>query len=196
MTESPAIRQHFSDSAQLLNECADLLAEPLEHAAQGILMALMSDGKLMIAGNGIYASMSNVMAAYLVTRLQQDRMALAALSLCNNPAVLSSLTNTSIPDDLFARQIHALGKQHDMLCVISTDGQCNNLCQAIKTAHERDMPVLAITGGSGGEIAALLRDDDFWLNIPGDNALRVLEAQQVTIHALCAHIDQLLLSGL
>lgn len=195
MTESLAIQQHFSDSAQLLNECADLLAEPLANAAQGILMALMSDGKLMIAGNGIYASIANVMAAYLVTRLQQDRMALAALSLCNNPAVISSLNNSS-PDDLFARQIHALGKQHDVLCVISTDGQCTNLCQAIKTAHERDMHVLAITGGSGGEIAALLRDDDFWLNIPGDNALRVLEAQQVTIHALCAEIDQLLLGGL
>ena len=88
-------------------------------------------------------------------------MALAILSCCNNPAVLSSLTN-SIPDDLFARQIHALGKQHDMLCVISTDGQCTNLCQAIKTSHERDMPVLAITGGSGREIVALLRDDDSW----------------------------------
>lgn len=195
MTESFAIQQHFSDSAQLLHECADLLAEPLANAAQGILMALMSDGKLMIAGNGIYASMANVMAAYLVTRLQQDRMALAALSLCNNPAVISSLNNSS-SDDLFARQIHALGKQHDMLCVISTDGQCRNLCQAIKTAHERDMPVLAITGGSGGEIAALLRDEDFWLNIPGDDALRVMEAQQVTIHALCAQIDQLLLGGL
>ena len=122
-------------------------------------------------------------------------MALAILSWCNNPAVLSSLTN-SLLDSLFTHQLPALGQKHDMLCVISTDGQCTNLCQAIKTAHERDMPVLAITGGSGGEIAALLRDDDFWLNIPGDDALRVLEAQQVTIHALCAQIDQLLLGGL
>ena len=89
-------------------------------------------------------------------------------------------------DGLFTHQLPALGQKHDMLCMISTDGQCTNLCQAIKTAHERDMPVLAITGGSGREIVALLRDD----------ALRVLEAQQVTIHALCAQIDQLLLGGL
>ena len=105
------------------------------------------------------------MAAYFVIRLQQDRMALATLSLCNNLAVLSSLTN-SLQDGLFTHQIHALGKKHDMLCVISTYGQCNNLCQAIKTAHERYMPVLAITGGSDGEIVALLRGDDIWLNIP------------------------------
>lgn len=195
MTESLTTRQHFSDSAQLLNECADLLAEPVAHAAQGILMTLMSDGKLMIAGNDTYASIANTMAAYMVAHLQKERMALAAISLCNNPAVLSILTN-SRPDDLFARQIHALGKQHDMLCILSADGQCSNLCQAINTAHERDMHVLAITGGSGGEIAALLRDDDYWLNVPGDDLLRVLEAHQVTIHALCAQIDQLLLGGL
>ena len=107
MTESISVHQHFADSAQLLNECADLLAEP-----------------------------------------------------------------------------------------ISADGQNINLVSAIKTAHERDMRVLAITGGSGGEVAGLLRDDDLWLNVPGDHPLRVLEAHQVTIHALCAQIDQLLLGGI
>ncbi|WP_239326246.1 D-sedoheptulose-7-phosphate isomerase [Snodgrassella gandavensis] len=195
MTESISVHQHFADSAQLLNECADLLAEPIAEVAQGILMALMSDGKLLIAGNGAYASLANTLAAYMVTRLQQERMALAALSLCNNPSVLSALTNSE-PNNLFAKQIHALGKQHDMLCVLSADGQSINLVNAIKTAHERDMRVLAITGGSGGEVASLLRDDDLWLNVPGDHPLRVLEAHQVTIHALCAQIDHLLLGGL
>lgn len=105
------------------------------------------------------------MAAYFVIRLQQDRMALATSSLCNNLAVHSSLTN-SLQDGLFTHQIHVLGKKHDMLCVISTYGQCNNLCQVIKTAHERYMPVLAINRGSDGEIVALLRSDDFWPDIP------------------------------
>lgn len=195
MTEPISAHQHFVDSAQLLNECADLLAEPIAEVAQGILMALMSDGKLLIAGNGAYAALANTLAAYMVTRLQQDRMALAALSLCTNPSVISTLTDSE-PKDVFAKQIHALGKQHDMLCVLSADGQSLNLVSAIKTAHERDMRVLAITGGSGGEVAALLHDDDLWLNVPGDHPLRVLEAHQVTIHALCAQIDQLLLGGL
>ncbi|MDF7676782.1 SIS domain-containing protein [Neisseriaceae bacterium ESL0693] len=195
MTESAFIRRHFNESVQLLNECTDLLAEPIAEVAQGILMALMSDGKLLIAGNGAYASLSNTLAAYMVTRLQDERMGLAALSLCNNPSVMSAFGGT-LSEQVFAKQVHALGKQHDMLCVLSADGQCVNLTHAIHAAHERDMHVVAITGGSGGEIAALLQDNDFWLNIPSDHALRVLEAHQVTIHALCAQIDQILLGSL
>lgn len=196
MTESAFIRQHFIDSAQLLNECTDLLSEPISSVAQGILMALMSDGKLLIAGNGAYAALSDTLAAYMVTRLQQDRMGLAALSLSNNSAVLSTFHNNTFAEQVFAKQIHALGKQHDMLCVLSADGQCINLSHAIKAAHERDMHVIAITGSSGGQIATLLHDDDFWLNVPSDHTLRILEAHQVIIHALCAQIDQFLLDGL
>lgn len=195
MTAPSFIHRHFNDSAQLLSECADLLAEPITHVAHGILMSLMSDGKLLIAGNCAHASLANTLAAYMVIRLQQERMGLAALSLCNNPSVLSSLSG-SLADQLFAKQIHALGKQHDMLCVLSPDGQCHNLNQAIEAAHERDMRIIAITGGSGGRIASLLHDEDFWLNVPSDEALRVLEVHQVIIHALCAQIDQMLLDGL
>ncbi|WP_066567684.1 SIS domain-containing protein [Snodgrassella sp. CFCC 13594] len=188
--------ERFLHTAKLLQDCADLFAEPVHGAAEVILQALMADGKLLVAGNGACASLANTMSAYMMTQLDCERMGLAAIALCNNAALLSSLARQQHADDLFAQQIHALGKPHDVLCVLSTDGQCTNLQAAIQAAHERDIRVLALTGADGGALAGMLSDHDILLNVPSAQASEVIEVHLATIHALSWEIDQLLLGGL
>lgn len=187
------LRQHFLDSAASLHQCAELLAEPAATVAESLLTALMNDGKLLVCGNGSAASLANSVCLHLTQHLEQERMALAALSLCANPSLLTQMAQNPGAEQLFAKQIHALGKQHDVLWVISTLGNEANLLAAVDAAHERDMPVVAITGGTGGELAARLYENDLLLNIPQQRALRIWEAQTVLLHALCDQIDALLL---
>ena len=112
---STHIEQHFIDSATLLAQCQTVLAEPTAAAAQTLLSALMNDGKLLLCGNGFAAALADSLCAHLVLRLEQERMELAALSLCNNAAILTHLMQHLSTEQLFAKQIHALGKQHDVL---------------------------------------------------------------------------------
>lgn len=190
---STHIEQHFIDSATLLAQCQTVLAEPTAAAAQTLLGALMNDGKLLLCGNGFAAALADSLCAHLVLRLEQERMELAALSLCNNAAILTHLAQHLPAEQLFAKQIHALGKQHDVLLLISALGNEANLLAAVDAAHERSMAVIAFTGGVGGELAARLHDHDVLLNIPHTRPMRIGEAQTVLMHALCDHIDHLLL---
>ncbi|WP_037585393.1 SIS domain-containing protein [Stenoxybacter acetivorans] len=190
------MNQDFKDNAELIASCQDWLAEPLEHAAHALLQALMNDGKILLAGNGMHTALADVFAAYLVASFRQKRMNLAAMSLCGNAALLSRLAENDESEFVYSAQVQALGKPKDILCVLSADGNCSNLLTAIQAAHERDMCVLAMTGNNGGKIAALLRDDDSLINIPHDNPARILEIHLVCIHALCRQIDGVLLEGL
>ena len=191
----PHIERHFQDSAALLMQCQTVLAEPTAAAGQVLLSALMNDGKLLLCGNGTAAALADSLCTHLVLHLEQERMELAALSLCNNHAILKKIEKNIHAEQLFAKQIQALGKQHDVLLVISALGDEANLCAAVTAAHERDMTVIAITGGVGGNLAACLHERDVLLNIPHTRPLRIWEAQSVLIHALCDHLDHLLLGG-
>lgn len=180
---------HFADSAALLQQCRELLAEPIALAAQQVLQALMNDGKVLTCGCGHGALLADALCRHLVQGLSRPRMALAALSLAGNPALL-----TQPPaDEVFARQIHALGKQHDLLWLVAGDGNETALLAAARAARERGLRIILLSGNQGGEMAALLDNDDVWLNVPHPHPQRIIEAQTVVLHACCDYIDHLLL---
>lgn len=183
--------QHFFDSAALLQQCGSLLADPADAAVQALLATLMGDGKVLACGSGPAAPLADNLCAYLVSRLEAERMELAALSLCHNPALIC----TDAAEQMFARQIRALGKQHDMLWLFSALGEEASLCAAVAAAHERGLAVVAVTGGVGGAVAECLNEHDLLLNIPHRRPLHVVEAQTVLLHALCVQLDHLLLGS-
>lgn len=188
---APYFHRHFDDSAALLAQCRDLVAEPAVAAADALLAGWMHDGKLLVCGSGATVGLAATLCGYLNGHLEHERMALAALSLNHAQALPECIA----PEQHFARQIHALGKQHDILLLISTLGTEACLQQAVAAAHDRQMQVIALTGGDGGTLAAQLTLNDLLINIPHRHPLRVLEAQTVLLHALCGYIDHLLLDG-
>jgi D-sedoheptulose 7-phosphate isomerase len=122
-----------------------------------------------------------------------ERPGLAAIALSADNSTLTSIANDSNFSQVFAKQIHALGHPGDMLLVMSTSGNSQNVLDAIVAAHDRGMRVVAMSGGDGGSLMELLADDDIHIGVPHEMTARVQEMYLLVLHCLCDSIDCLLL---
>ena len=132
-------------------------------------------------------------AAELVGRLERERPELAAISLATDTAILTAIGNDYSFEDIFAKQVRALGQPNDVLVAISTSGNSGNVVAAVTVAQQRGMRVLALTGNAGGLIGTLLRTDDVHLCVPAERTMRIQEVHILLIHCLCDGIDAILL---
>ena len=187
------IRQHFADSAQLKLDAAELLAPEIARASSIITAALLADGKILACGNGGSAGDAQHFAAEMVGRFERERPELPALSLATDTSILTAVANDYAFEQVFARQVRALGARGDVLLAISTSGNSSNVIAAIAAAHDREMRVVALTGRGGGRISGLLTDADVHLCVPHDRTARIQEVHLLVIHCLCDTIDATLL---
>jgi D-sedoheptulose 7-phosphate isomerase len=118
---------------------------------------------------------------------------LAAIALSTDSSILTAIANDYHFDQIYAKQVRALGQPGDVLLAISTSGNSANVIAAIEAAHQREMTVIALTGKGGGRMGAMLRDTDFHLCVPHDRTARIQEVHLLTIHCLCDGVDTLLL---
>jgi len=187
------IRAHFADSAQLKLAAADALAPEIARAAGVLTTCLLADGKILSCGNGGSAGDSQHFAAEMVGRFERERPELPAISLATDTSILTAVANDYAYEQVFAKQVRALGTKGDALLAISTSGNSANVIAAIAAAHDREMHVVALTGKGGGRIAALLGDGDVHLCVPHDRTARIQEVHLLIIHCLCDAIDNTLL---
>ena len=187
------IGQHFQDSAQLKLDALELLAAPIAQAAELMVGSLLGNGKILACGNGGSAADAQHFAAELIGRFEMERQGLAAIALTTDSSILTAVGNDYSFNQIFSKQVRALGHAGDVLLAISTSGNSNNVIEAIKSAHEADMRIVALTGKGGGQIGDLLRDDDIHLCVPADRTARIQETHLLVIHCLCDGIDALLL---
>jgi D-sedoheptulose 7-phosphate isomerase len=195
MTLTSRIGKHFSDSAQLKLDSKNVLAQPIADAAQAMVACLMNDGKILACGNGGSAADAQHFAAELINRFEVERPGLAAVALTTDSSVLTSIANDYDYVQIFSKQVRALGMDGDVLLAISTSGNSPNVIEAIQAAHERNMPVVALTGCGGGKIAALLQPTDFHICVPAKRTARIQEVHLLAIHCLCDVIDHVILGG-
>ncbi|MCO5107923.1 MAG: phosphoheptose isomerase [Burkholderiaceae bacterium] len=187
------ICQHFEDSAELKRAAAAQLAGPIAQAVERLTAALAADRKLLICGNGGSAADSQHMAAELVGRFERERPELAAIALSTDTSALTAVANDYGFEQVFAKQVRALGREGDVLVAISTSGQSANVLAAVHAAHERGLSVVALTGRGGGRIGAALQSTDLHLCVPHDRTARIQEVHLLIIHCLCDGIDASLL---
>lgn len=190
------VAAHFAQSIEAKQQAADILNEPAAQAAELMLQCLMNDGKILACGNGGSAADAQHFAAEMTGRFEKERMELAAVALTTDTSALTAIGNDYGFEQVFSKQVRALGRAGDILVGISTSGNSANVIEAIKAAHERDMNVIALTGRDGGRIAALLKDSDILLNVPHQRTARIQEIHILLIHALCDCIDSTLLDGM
>jgi D-sedoheptulose 7-phosphate isomerase len=183
------IQQHFIDSADLHYQLSETLAKPVDAAVQALLASVTGGGKVLTAGVGTSVALAQYLTSLLVGGFERERPGLAALTL-GADAVWASVWSG---DEGLSRQVHALGHAGDVLVLVSAHGDDPALAQAVRAAHEREMTVLAITGGSGGHLARLLRETDVQVCVPHERAARIREVQQLVLHCLCDGIDTQLL---
>lgn len=187
------ISGHFSDSAHLKLQAMDALAAPIASAAERMAQCLMRDGKILSCGNGGSAADSQHFAAELLNRFEMERPGLAAIALTTDTSTLTSIANDYTYDQVFSKQILALGQANDVLLAITTSGNSRNMLEAVRAAHERQMSVVALTGKSGGQMADILGSEDIHICVPANNTARIQEVHVLALHCLCDAIDCLLL---
>ena len=187
------ISRQFNDSAQTKLAAMETLSAPIAEAVEAMVASLLAGGKIMACGNGGSAADSQHFAAELLNRFEKERPPLAAVALTTDTSTLTSIANDYSYDQVFAKQVRALGHPSDVLLAISTSGNSPNVVEAIRAAHEREVRVVALTGKGGGVIGPLLNETDVHICVPADRTSRIQEVHLLTLHCLCDGIDCMLL---
>lgn len=146
-------------------------------------------GKILFCGNGGSAADAQHIAAELSVRLKEDRGPIAALCLSLDPSALTATGNDYGYDQVFARQVRALGKKGDMIVGISTSGNSPNVLEALKTARSLGIITVGLTGDKGGNLSALC---DIALKIPSANTARIQEMHITMGHIFCGALEKTL----
>ncbi|HEY5762098.1 MAG TPA: SIS domain-containing protein [Rhodocyclaceae bacterium] len=183
----------FDDSLAVQSATRDALAPDLARAVEVLTATLLEGGKILVCGNGGSAAQAQHFACELIDCYETERQELAAINLCADTTLLTAIGNNHGQAQLFAKQINALGQAGDLLVVLSTSGNSESVIEAIHAAHRHELRVIALTGASGGRLAAILGDSDLLLAVPDDRTPRVQEAHQLMLHCLCDGVDALLL---
>lgn len=190
------IAHQFQESAKAKLDAVEVLAAPIAAAVDLMLASLHANGKILACGNGGSAADAQHFAAELLNRFEQERPPLAAVALTTDSSTLTSIANDYRFEEVFAKQVRALGQPQDVLLAISTSGDSPNVVEAIRAAHEREMRVVALTGKDGGKMAGLLQDSDVHICVPRDISARTARIQEIhllVLHCLCDGIDTMLL---
>src|SRR5215467_962320 len=132
------IRRHFNDSAQLKLKAHEVLGEPIAHAIEVMVKALLANGKILACGNGGSAADAQHFSAELLNRFERERPGLAAISLTTDTSTLTSIANDYEYEQVFSKQVSALGQPGDVLFGISTSGNSKNDARYRGRARARD----------------------------------------------------------
>ena len=187
------ISKQFNDSAQIKLAAMETLAAPIAQAVETMVSSLLGNCKIMACGNGGSAADAQHFAAELLNRFEMERPPLAAMALTTDTSTLTSIANDYAFDQVFAKQVRALGQPNDVLLAISTSGNSPNVVEAVHAAHEREVRVVALTGRNGGAIGPLLKHSDVHICVPSDRTSRIQEVHLLVLHCLCDGIDCMLL---
>ena len=187
------IEQQFIDSADLKYQSAQTLSKPIAAAVGALLMCVTGGGKVMACGNGGSAADAQHFAAEFVGRFERERPELGAIALSTDSSIITAIANDYNFDQIFSKQVRALGQPGDVLLAISTSGNSRNVLAAIEAAHERDLIVVALTGKGGGKIGQVLRETDVHICVPHDRTARIQEVHLLVLHCLCDGVDSQLL---
>ena len=184
------IKHNFSESIQTKILAADTIVENIASGANLMVQCLLNNKKILSCGNGGSCGDAQHFSSELLNRFESERPSLPAISLAADNSTITAIANDYHYKDVFSKQIKALGQPGDILLAITTSGNSKNIIEAVETAHQRDMRVVAMTGHEGGAIANVLDGDDVEIRVPSDSTARIQETHLLIIHCLCDMIDR------
>ncbi|OGT12004.1 MAG: phosphoheptose isomerase [Gammaproteobacteria bacterium GWE2_42_36] len=184
------IKQHFDESVQVKMKAVSGLAPIILEAGRMLSNSLKQGHKILICGNGGSAADAQHFSGELLNQLELKRPSLPGIALTTDVSTITAIGNDYSFDEVFAKQVHALGQAGDVLVGITTSGNSKNVLRAIEEAHARGLSVIALTGRDGGKIPAVLNESDIEIRVPADRTIRIQEVHILVIHCLCDLIDQ------
>uniref|UniRef100_A0A6M3JCY8 D-sedoheptulose-7-phosphate isomerase n=1 Tax=viral metagenome TaxID=1070528 RepID=A0A6M3JCY8_9ZZZZ len=167
----------------------DQTVEKLTNIILPIADCIETGGKIFICGNGGSASDAQHFAAELVGRFEKERRAINAIALTTNTSILTAIGNDYGFEDIFSRQVEAIGKEKDILIGISTSGKSKNIIKAFKVAKEKEILTISLTGNNGGNLKKV---SDLNLNVKNKNTATIQEIHIIIIHTIAGIIEDLL----
>jgi D-sedoheptulose 7-phosphate isomerase len=184
------VRHLFGVSIEAKIAVADALSAPIAKAGSRLVNCLLNNGKILLCGSGGSAANCLHFSTAMINHFEVERPALPVIAIATDTASITSIANDSHYDQVFARQILALGQEGDVLLVLSTSGNANSILQAVNAANDRGMDTIALSGRDGGLLANHLGPEDIELRVQGDNAARIRETHLFILHCFCDLIDQ------
>lgn len=185
------IQQIAQESIDTKRAFFDSHADAVARAAEILITAIQAGGKVLIFGNGGSAADAQHIAAELVNRLNHDRPPIAAIALTTDSSILTSVGNDSTFDELFERQLRALGRAGDVALAISTSGNSPNVLRAVEAARELGIKTIGLAGRNGGKLAGAV---DLALVVATQSTQRIQETHITIGHILCELIEEALFS--
>ncbi len=189
------VAAHFAESIEAKRQAAEVIGPSIHAAAESMLECLLAGGKILSCGNGGSAGDAQHFSAELLNRFEKERPGLPAIAISTDTSTLTAIANDYDYNEIFSKQVSALGNAGDILLAISTSGNSKNVIAAIEAAHSRGMRVVAMTGKDGGQIAPILSESDTEIRVPSTRTARIQEVHLVVIHCLCDLIDTHLFGG-
>lgn len=189
MSLQDRVINHFSDSIQVKQVAMTSLSELIAYAAQKIVESLVNDKKVLACGNGGSAGDAQHFSSEMLNRFERERPALPAIALTTDTMTITSVANDYNFDEVFAKQLRALGQTGDILLVYTTSGNSSNIINTVRTAHDKEMTVIALTGKDGGTLASILNESDIEIRVPSESTARIQEVHLLITHCLCDLID-------
>jgi D-sedoheptulose 7-phosphate isomerase len=183
----------FTSHIETAQAAMDELAADIVDAATLMTNALLADHKILSCGNGGSASDAQHFSSELLNRFERERPGLPAMALTTDTSTITSISNDYTFEDIYSKQISALGLEGDVLLAISTSGNSPNILRAVLAAHQRHMHCVVLSGNTGGDLANILEEDDIFLSVPAKITARIQEIHIIIIHCLCDLIDTQLL---
>lgn len=182
------LKKAADDAVSLRRTVIEDCARSISDLAARMAAVIGGGRKILVCGNGGSAADSSHLVTELVVRLTaaRNRTALPALSLSSDAAVMTASANDFGFDQIFARQVEALGAAGDMLLMLSTSGKSTNLLRAAEIATKQKMVVCALLGADGGDLLELVEES---VVIPSDSTQRIQEEHKFIIHALVELIE-------
>ena len=184
------IQENFNESIHIKMRALETITPQIAKAGEAMVQCLLHNNKILSCGNGGSASDAQHFSAEMLNRFEEERPSLPAFTLSSDASTLTAIANDYHFDQIFSKQIKALGQKNDLLLAISTSGNSKNILQAVTAAHDRNMQIVALTGRDGGQLSQQLGPEDIEIRIPSDSTARIQEVHILVIHCLCDYIDR------
>jgi phosphoheptose isomerase len=195
MNDLSPISNFLCEAIDSAAEHIEQIAPQLNDACNLIGQTLLSDNKLIICGNGYSAPIASILTTCLMHQQEFERPSLPAINISIDTTTMSAIASDGNHQQVFSKQIRAIGNEGDTLVALSIDGNCSNIVQAIQTAHEKEIHVITITGFENGKISAVHHGDDIEILLYKQSVARAMESQLIAVNTLCHQIENQLFGG-
>lgn len=179
----------FDDRIEALLNGRETLTPVVAQAGELLVQSLLSDGKVICCGNGASAALASIFVTKMMDRFERERPALPAIALSTDATTLTAIAEDCSYNEVFSKQIRAIGQPNDLLLAITASGRSANMVQAVQAAHDREMTVLVLSAKDGGDVSRLLHPEDMEVRVNANTRALVQELHLLVLHLLCDLVD-------